>query len=219
MQAEKSAGRAIDEGVEVKQFYIGNKNSFVLDKETLGIHTEFFDPVEILLLNGYPPERLHLITILREPAATFASWERMWGSADDNNLIKSFKIVQHINKFYKSSGIHTLSYVHEAIRDNDPGVVIKKLIRKISYGQISYSPQAVDWTQGPKFGDIGSNIIFYDNPPEKFIHGVREGLGYGFYESGTKSVTINELRLKQNGLYDIYNEIKACCEADLDIKV
>lgn len=229
MQPIKSMRRAVDMAENVINWEVDRYASLVVSKETLGPRTEaeFFDPAEELLKIGYPEDKIYIIGVLREPRATLASWVSMWGKVPMQGLIKSYQLIDHILSNAQRRGEKVTYYVHEAISANDPGVVTGKLFERVGISIVEnvHLPREerlsdfVDWRSGPIFGESGSNIIFFDSPPGRFIKGVKEGKGYHFRYLVAELTEGQEKALRENGIYEIYKKFASECERNLQIPI
>lgn len=204
MQPVKSIRRAITASGQVPFWEIDTKSDIVASKETLG-PDEYFDPVQILVDRGYPPEKIHLIAILRDPATTLTSWNRMWETTDVHNLVRSIQMTADIKGLAESLGVATTAYVHEAIRDNPPREVVARLFAKLNGEQLSASASAVDWNNAIGFGAEGSNIVLFDEPPEKFVDGIKSWGGYQYRELQPQISEQEAETLQNSGVYEIYS--------------
>ncbi|MEA2088863.1 MAG: hypothetical protein U9O55_03435 [Patescibacteria group bacterium] len=218
MQPLKSIRRAKENDEQIPIWQVGNNNKIIHSKETFGLKdkAEFFNPAEILLNLGYPPERLIVIGMLRNPMQTFISWKRLYGeSMKEENLLRAFLLTDAIRKFCHKCGIQMIFYVHEAIRNNKPEVVISSLFQKL--GINSSSSHLVDWRESPKFGDKdprNRHLCFYDSPPKKFIEGVRDWGGYQYRNHPVPGTN----HLPQD-MFKIYELFQKKCETFLNLKI
>jgi hypothetical protein len=222
MQPLKSMRRAVEAGEAITDWAIDDGEDFVVSKETLGPKTaaEFFDPVTELTKIGYPPDKIQVIGICREPRSTLASWVSMWGRIPINGFIKSFQLINQIMVNAKQGGVKTTYYVQEAIAANEPQTVVEKLFTRVG---IKTNPQKsrglTDWKSGAVFGETGSNVVFFDSPPPRFIKGVKEEGGYRFRLLVTQLTEEQEKVLRKNKVYDLYEKFVRECEKDLQIQI
>ncbi|MBN1263657.1 MAG: hypothetical protein JW991_04850 [Candidatus Pacebacteria bacterium] len=219
MQPFKSMGRASLEGGRVK--WVIKENSLAFSKETLGVETdiEYFDPVDLLLRRGYPKDKLQVVTILRRPEETLDSWQRLWGSVSEERLIQAYYQTVAIKRRADQKGIPVIPYVPETIRYNDPGEVIARLFAAIGSEELVYHPGLTDWSQGPVFGESGSNVVFFDNPPDRFIQGVKKGRGYVSEMRRPQLTARQQEILSLSGLGMIYDQFRVGCEQCLGVRI
>ena len=221
MQPIKSMRRAVEEEQPIIPWIIDGSVGKVLSKETLGAKTEaeFFDPIEELVKISYPLDKIHLIGICREPRATLGSWVDMWGTVPMSGFIESFKQLDRIMKGASQRGIRTTYYVQEALGANDPAHVVRQILSRAGVSIPISGIDAVDWEQGPVFGDESSNIAFFDNPPEKFVAGVKQFGGYRFRLLVAALTKAQDDAIRSAELYDIYRKFARNCERDLNITI
>jgi hypothetical protein len=221
MQPIKSMRRALENQEKVVAWNITSGQPLVVSKETLGVKTEaeFFNPMEILLQAGYPPERLHLIPIIREPETALTSWIRMWGEVSIQRFAQAYQMTAAIKDLAQITGITVTPYVHEAIRASSSKTVVEKLFTRIQANSLDSSRNLVDWSNGAIFGEPGSRIVFFDNPPPRFIEGVRERGGY-LYQYLTPQLSLKQKdMLAEMGVSKIYEEFTRECEETLGITI
>lgn len=217
MQPIKSARRATEMGEKIVPWNIGtNDEEFAVAKETFGPHgqSEFFNPVEILLKAGYPAEKLAIIPILREPAQVFSSWKRMWRVAKLRKLVRAYELTAQVKERAESEGIFVFPYVHEIIRDNPPAVVLALLFERMGL-----TIQQLSMVFSARWGDLkeSENVFFYDNPPDRFVDGIKERGKYEYRElfvsEEDRGLVESVSRLKM--IYEVFHE---SCEANLGLK-
>jgi hypothetical protein len=220
MQPLKSIRRAIEDNSKVVDWKISGNGGVALVKETFGIKTEseFFDPVDILLNAGYPKNKISLIAIMREPERTLTSWTWMWEEVLMNGFERAYKDTLKMLKNAEKKGIPTICYVHEAIRDNDPLVVIQNLFSKVLQGKANINTKTVNWEHGRNF-DNSESVKFFDEPPERFIHAVKTWGGYQYKELIPDLSEDQKKYLKDKNIFEIYNVFRRRCQEDLGIKV
>jgi len=219
MQPIKSIRRAIEEGVETPEFYVDSRQQIVVCKETFGAknESEYFDPVEILLKAGYPKEKLFLITIVREPAETLTSWTWMWEEVLIDGFIRAYRQTDEVRRNALRLGIRTISYAHEAIRDNRADLVVAKLFNKV-FGKGKMKTGLINWERGPNF-DSDKRVKFFDEPPERFVHAVKTWGSYEYRPIKPELTVEQERRLEAEGIFKIYGDLVRTCESDLEIKI
>ncbi len=242
-QPLKAILRDLEQGKE-SAFRIPEDKPKIFIKETVGPYTvgeSTLDPLAILLNAGVPKDRIHLIPMLRQPMATFASWikvnqavERFFGGAiptDDllSNLITSYETVEQIRQQALDLGIPTTTFVQESLRDNSPIDVVESLLNKTG---LSFNKNSVEgWRSLPQMGSMGSNIIFHpvDSEPEKdegaqIIHKIllnSDGLQYIAKEDNDARIIQPEQRRRLLGsrLGSIYEGFRGASEIDLGLKI
>lgn len=136
-------------------------------KETLGpnSHNEAsFNPLNVLLLAGVPPQNIHFVTVMRDPRTVAASivdkFQHVVGKVEgletSDNLIENFlasmKTLVQAQNLAKQSGIPQTSYVYEAYRDNKPRDVAEKLFHRL---ELEFHPERFDgWKKADALKDF-----------------------------------------------------------------
>ncbi len=220
MQPIKSMRRAVENGEEVPVWNVLEEN-IALSKETFGPKTEseFFNPVDILLESGYPKDKIKLVGIVREPSSTLTSWTWMWDKVYFDLFIKAYQDTQNMMTSAEITGVETLYYVHEAIRDNDPALVAGKLFNSlISKNGVEFGNETVDWEKGKNF-DEASEIKFFDTPPGRFIHAIKTWGGYQYRTLRPDISRVQIEKIKHGGTYEIYDYFLQRCREGLGIEI
>ena len=197
-------------------------------KETLGPYTEseaLFNPLDILLGAGYPPEKLHIMIYGRHPLNTWVSWDKWWNSATStNNFIKAYITTEKIREQAEREGIPVTTVVYEALKYYDASTVMKRIFGRFV---IPYSSIAVKgWQTLPEFGTPGSHIHYQEKPPIFNVPGILDSvrsadeLIYSSKDSDVSNVDENTiLQIQEAGLTEIYEKWKRECETHLGIKI
>lgn len=214
-------------------------------KETVGPYNEAqstLDPIAILLEAGFPIEKIHLIPMLRQPLATFASWIKVNeavrkyfnGAIPTNDLLEnaivSYNTVYSIRQRAIGAGIPTTTFVQESLRDNNPEQVVRSLL---GASGLKFSQTSVKgWRDLKPMGEEGSNIFFHPRgtEPEKdegsqVIHQIllhSDGLQYVSKEDREIDdvLTIEQAeRLFKSGVYNFYEEFRLAAQTDLGLNI
>ncbi len=147
-----------------------NSSSRIMVKETLGPYVDaecLFNPLQVLLDAGFPPEKLHVVILGREPLKTWASWNRYWSDrVPVANMIMAFRTANKILEQAKTLGITSTCLVYDLFKDYSPEIVFKNVFKRLG---LEYSPLAIQgWEALPNFGQPGSHIVLADEP-ERFV--------------------------------------------------
>lgn len=197
-------------------------------KETLGPYTEteaLFNPMNILLDAGYPPEKLRILILGRHPLNTWASWDKWWnGATSIDNFIKANITTEKVREQAEREGISVTTVVYEALKYYDADTVVKRMFGRFG---IPYSPIAVDgWQTLPEFGTPGSHIHYREIPPIFNVPGILDSVRSAdklIYSSIDNDVTDFDentvLQIQEAGLTEIYEKWKRECETHLRINV
>lgn len=208
---------------------IPTAHPIVYVKETLGPYTALessFNPLESLLLAGFPPEKLHVLIYGRAPLQTWASWYKWWrGKTSVQNFILAYQTTHHIFQFAQQEKLHTVTLLYEAFRDNDEEDVLEKLLTKFSISYTAYA--ARKWHSLPLFGHPDSNIYLPEEPPifitphihdsvyqaEEFIYGPTPP------EQLARLPQEHLQAIATAGLFDLYEIWRINCQADLELSI
>lgn len=220
MQPIKSMRRAIEESENIIDFRISDRQPVVLAKETFGVMTEseFFDPIDILVNAGYPKEKISLIAIMREPERTLTSWTWMWDKVPAKGFIRAYQDTLSMVYGAEKMGISTTHYVHEAIKDNNPEIVVDRLFDRTLPRGLNSRASSVNWAIGDNFDSL-NEVKFFDEPPERFIHAVKTWGSYQYRELVPDLTEKQKEYLSMNKVYEIYNLFRSRCQNDLDIQI
>ena len=243
-QPLKAIMRELQESRE-SRFVLPDNEKTVFLKETVGPYTEeesTLDPVGILLKAGVPPEKLHLLAMMRQPLVTFASWVQINDAVREffggalptgellENAILSYRTVHAIRRRAVDAGIKTTTFVQEALRDNSPEKVVRALL---SRARLEYNPKSVTgWRELTPIGDPGSGVIFHpagsepthDEGTRRVHDALLKANGLMFMPKEDEELyrrvsSRQQTRLEEAGLYDLYEEFREACENDLAVTV
>lgn len=197
-------------------------------KETLGPYTEAeagFDPLAALLGAGFPPEKLHVLIVGREPFSTWASWEAWWkGKTTTRIFALSYETTDGVRVAARQMGIPVTVMVYEALRDHPPEEVVRRLFARLG---VSYSSLAVaGWESLPPMGESGSNVVWPEEPPPFVTPGIHEPverstrLTYHSRPSGVADLEpACREEIKAFGVPQVYERWRVACERDLGLRV
>ena len=217
MQPIKSMLRAYCHGERIRHWTIGrNGNGAILSKETIGPNEEceFFNPVRILVELGYPREQILPLLIVRDPHQNLASWRDLWNKADLENFVRAYRKMEEIADYCGAQGISFINFVHDCIKDHPVEVIVRELFRKCDIA--TEAKEVVNWVSAPRFGpDQPGNphVIFYDRPPEKFIHEVSDRGAY-VYKERHITEAVREFVARHPAVTEIYNDFRHRCGRD-----
>ena len=101
-------------------------------KETLGPYTKIealFNPLDVLLRAGYPPKKLRLFIVGREPLQTWASWLSWWQPVTNVDIfINAYLTTEKIRLQAIQDGFEVGSFIYEANRDFGVKTAIQHLL-------------------------------------------------------------------------------------------
>ena len=197
-------------------------------KETLGPYTGAeaqFNPLDVLLSAGLPPEKLHVLIVGRAPFSTWASWYEWWGAVTSvDTFILAYDTTERIRRQGHSQEIPVTTCVYEAIRDNGPETVVRNLFQRLD---VPYSAIAVGgWDRMPRFGAPGSNIVLPEEPPIFITPNIHENvarsnrLAYRSRDGCIRGLKEQDVsRIIDAGLPAIYETWRTACEETLQVSI
>ncbi len=223
-------------GEEIKWQVPQRQGDTIYLKETIGPHTEIesrFNPLDVLLRAGFPPEKLHVVILGRAPLSTWSSWYEWWGKEATRveNFILSYTTTDQVRRQARRQGIPLTTLIYEAIRDNDAETVVSSLFKRLD---VPYSTAAVGgWRNLSPFGAPGSNVILPARPPSyhswgredsaPYLHARAEksaGLAYFSREKRICDLRADDVgKIAAAGLAEIYEKWRTACERDLGVEV
>ncbi len=203
-------------------------NGIIYLKETVGPFTiaeVSFNPLEVLLGAGFPPDKLQIIISGRAPLSTWDSWDQWdgrWTTVD--RFIQAYRTVERIRQQVMRLELPMTTFVYEAIRDNDAEMVVEKLFERLA---IPYSPRAVrGWSELPPLGTSASNAVFPDEPPTFVVPGVHDRIkssdGFTYFSRANRIANLAPEEVKQiaaAGLPGIYDLWRRACEDDFGVNI
>lgn len=201
------------------------EQAHVFSKEVAGPYLMaecLFIPLQILIEAGYPPNRLHLIMLDRDPAASLASWYAKWSDRVPRaRLLKHFIIASlnavRVEGYARRHGVRVTHYVHEASRR--PETAAAALFARLGLAERFSAKALTEWNGVEEFTSDRSSLIFTKEPDVYFVEGVhRSAHRYGFLERGRGPVTDEELDLIERlGVDDLYHAAAGACSHELGI--
>ena len=140
----------------------------VLLKETLGPFTlaeATYDPAAILLEAGLPPDKLHIIFLLRDPSQTWLSWQSWWNERTDMDLFsRSYETFEEIKRSSDWLKIASTRFHYDVFLHHSPQEVFRMLFRRLRVE--CSSPASGGWRNELPYGEHGSNIVHPEEPVE-----------------------------------------------------
>ena len=200
----------------------------VLLKETIGPFTaaeSSFNPVEVLLRAGFPPQRLQVVIMGRATLSAWASWDAWDGRwTDVAKFALAYETTERVRLQAYGLGIPTTVLVYEAIRDNDAETVVARLFERLG---VSYRPIAVKgWHRLPGLGHPGSGVVFPEEPAVFMVPGVHarvenaDGLVYFSRSLSISCLQTGDVReIARSGVRGIYEGWRLACEKDIRVHV
>ena len=201
----------------------GEPNLF--SKETIGPYVlaeSLFNPLQLLIEAGYPPSRLHLIALDREPASALASWlDKLISRASHSTLLAHYVIAAlsaaRVASYARQHGIPVTHYVYEVSKE--PLSSIRVLFDRLGLSGIFAEKAVTSWQEPGHAQGTNARVIF---PAEATIYKVpnlhTSDSAYRYQFRATSSLSDHQLAvLERCGVNDVYRNSVAACVRDLDL--
>jgi hypothetical protein len=198
-------------------------------KETIGPYVQpetNFNPLEILLQAGVPPQRISVLIIGRAPLASWSSWHQWWnGKVSVGNLIQSYRTTEKIRQAAQERGLKTVTLVYEAFREHPPEPVVQSLLDILG---VPFGPLAVSgWHSLPPYGTPGSGVVLPDEPPLFVIENIHnraeklDGIDYYPRDRDLPDLKKDDVRalIDSHIHQEIYENWRKSCEKDFKISI
>lgn len=194
----------------------------VFVKETLGPYTRpesHFNPLQTLLAAGYPPARLELVLLERDPLAAFDSWLEHWSELlEPRRLVENFVLaslaVGRVRETARRRGIRVTHYAHEA--SLQPLAAMRALFSRLGL-ESRFLPEAVENLPPSSFRSPKACIFFPEVAdwycPEDTY---RTWQSYRFRARSRGSRRgADEAMMRTAGLFELYLDALESCEREL----
>jgi len=197
----------------------------IFSKETIGPYVlaeSLFNPLKLLIEAGYPPSRLHLIALDREPASALASWlEKLISRAPETTLVAHYVAAAlsaaRVATYAERQGIPVTHYVYEVSKE--PISSIRVLFDRLGISG-SFTEDAVTSWHGPGRAQVNNARVIF--PSEATIYKVPDlhtsDSAYRYQSRTTDSLNEAPLDLLERcGVNDVYQASVAACIRDLGL--
>jgi sulfate adenylyltransferase subunit 2 len=200
-------------------------HTHIFSKETAGPYVlaeSLFNPLQCLVEAGYPPDRLHVIMLDRDPASSLASWLDKWSDrAPPSTLVYNYVTAAlnacRVEGYAKRHGIPVTHYVYEASKE--AVATVRNLFDRLGLASRFTEDTVTAWNEMGQLESESTRIIFSDVPPmhpTSGIHGSDTAYRYRARATGTLSdVHLNIL--ERCGVYDAYRASVEACVHDLGL--
>jgi hypothetical protein len=196
----------------------------IFAKETAGPYAlaeSLFIPLQPLIEAGYPPDRLHVLILDRDPASSLASWLANWSDrASASTLIYNYVIAAlnaiRIEGYAKRHGITVSHYVYEASKEAVSSV--HALFNCLGLATRFTADIVTDWKEMGQLESESTRIIFPDVPsifPTSGIHGADTAYRYHARQTGLNESHMD--LLKRCGVNEVYRASVKACVRDLGL--
>jgi hypothetical protein len=183
-QPVKTIARHVLSGGDGEPWRLPEGESHVFAKEMAGPYVPYeciFNPLSCLLDAGWPPARLHLLVLDREPVSCLDSWMVKWAPRIGRSRVLENFVLSNANylsmrSFAEAAGVPVTHFPYEASKR--PDVTVPRLFGRLGLAE-RYHPQILSgWGEA---GDLNSEHarIHYRSEPEAYVvaglHGKDEG--------------------------------------------
>lgn len=197
----------------------------IFSKETIGPYVlaeSLFNPLQLLIEAGYPPNRLHLIVLDREPASSLASWlDKLISRAPEDILVKHYVVsalsVVRVASYARQQGVPVTHYVYEVSKEALSSV--RLLFDRLGLGSSFIESAVTSWEDPGQTEARNARVIF---PREAAIYKVpnlhTSDSAYRYQPRATALLSDLQLKiLERCGINDAYRRSVAECVRDLGL--
>lgn len=197
----------------------------IFTKETQGPYTLgecLFIPLQVLVEAGYPPSKLHLIVLERDPERSLASWLKKLTALQEADTLVAHYVVSALNanrvrSYARRHGISTTHYVYEASKE--PVTAARALFARLDLSHLFADEAVTDWGEHGQLDGSATHQIIY--PPQPAIYDLPglHGSDSGYrYQNGGSCVTDEQRRLLEStGVNQVYQDAVDACVGDLGL--
>ncbi|NPV24054.1 sulfotransferase family protein [Bradyrhizobium aeschynomenes] len=197
----------------------------IFSKETIGPYVlaeSLFNPLKLLIDAGYPPHRLHLIALDREPASALASWlDKLISRASEATLLAHYVIAAlsaaRVCSYASEQDVAVTHYVYEVSKE--PISSIRVLFDRLALSGCFAEDAVTSWQQPEQGHGTNARVIF---PTEAAIYKVpnlhTSDSAYRYQSRPTSTLTDAQLGvLERCGVNAVYRDSVAACIRDLGL--
>jgi len=198
------------------------KQPDIFAKETAGPYVlaeSLFIPLQPLVEAGYPPDKLHVLILDRDPASSLASWLDKWSDrAPESTLVYNYVAAAlnavRVENYARRHGIPVTHYVYEASKQSISSV--RALFDRLGLARRFAEDIVTDWKEMGQLESENTRIIFPNVPPifpTAGIHGSDTAYRYRVRQAGLSESHVDIL--KRCGVYEVYRASVEACVRDL----
>lgn len=197
----------------------------IFSKETAGpyvIAESLFNPLRLLIEAGYPPHRLHLIMLDREPESSLASsLDKLAGCVSDAMLLQNYIVAAlnaiRIESYARQQGVPVIHYVYEASKEAVQSV--KTLFDRLGLAGRFAETSVTDWRETGELRSDRSRITYGDEPAIYNLAGLHGAdTAYRYRARKTDALTAFQRdMLERCGVNAVYRRSVEACVRDLDL--
>jgi hypothetical protein len=197
----------------------------IFSKETIGPYVlaeSLFNPLQLLIEAGYPPHRLHLIMLDREPASSLASWlDKLISRAPAATLLQHYVVAAlsaaRVASYAGQQGVPVTHYVYEVSKEALSSVRV--LFDRLGLSG-SFTENAVtSWRVPGQTQANNARVIFPSEAPIYKVPNLHTSdSAYRYQRRATATLSEAQLDiLERCGVNDAYRASVAACARDLGL--
>ena len=179
-----------------------------------------FNPIRCLVEADYPPERIHLLVLERDPEEALASWLDKWSHrVEPERLVRTFVLSSlnalRMHAYARRVGVERTSFPYEASRR--PELTVPRLLERIG---AEFRPEVLEgWGEAGRLESSDSAIVFPEEPEPYAMPGLHgSGDAYRYRTRSTDSLTGEHRALiSEHGLDDLHRRSLEACARDLGL--
>jgi hypothetical protein len=180
-----------------------------------------FIPLQPLIEAGYPPDKLHLIVLDRDPNSSLASWLRKWSDRlPPDRLVRNYVVAAlnrvRVTAYAHRHGVPVTHYVYEASKQ--PVQTMRALFDRLGLLGRFTEGAVTDWKEMGALESEHARVIYPHEPPVYVVPGLHSSDTAYRYRTGGASLTDDQLALlTETGVRDAYCASVRACTADLGL--
>lgn len=179
-------------------------------------------PLQLLIEAGYPPDKLHLLALDRDPVKSLASWLDKWSDrVSEPTLLQNYVLAAlnavRVESYGRRHGVPVTHYVYEASKD--PVGAARALFRRLGLAHRFAESAVTDWAERGQLESEKSPIIHPREPAVYFVPGLHAShTAYRYRERSAARVTeAHRDILERYGVQDLYRANAEACAAELGL--
>ena len=180
-----------------------------------------FIPLQPLIEAGYPPDKLHLIVLDRDPASSLASWLSKWSDrVPPEHLLRNYVVAAlnmiRVARYARATGIPVSHYVYEASKE--PVHAVRALFERLGLLRRFRATAVTDWKEMGALESEHARVIYPKEPPVYVVPGLHSSdTTYRYRVRGSALTDAQQALLAETGVAEAYRVSARACIADLGL--
>jgi hypothetical protein len=197
----------------------------IFSKETGGpyfLAECLFIPLQQLIEAGYPPDKLHLIMLDRDPVKSLASWlNKLSVLVPEETLVQHYIITAlnatRVENYAQRQGVPVTHYVYEASKE--PIHSARALFDRLGLSNRFTDSVVTDWKEMGQLASEKAKIIYPNQPPIYSVPDLHSAdTAYRYHDrDGAAVAEAYAGLLARFGIYDVYRASAQACVNDLGL--